>query len=185
MKRTLMLLLLTLALVAAACGDDDDAASDDESSDETTSEEDSPDGTGVEVPLETGDSVDGTLDEIGDPGFVEGGSTGATATLIVGGEEWAFDAAFCAFGEETIGQEGAEFNVSASQDGLQLYASIDSFGHSVTLNDIDNFENPSVSLSATTGGFIVIDGKNISAEADFVDDLTGQTSAGTFSATCP
>ena len=92
--------------------------------------------------------------------------------------------------------KNAEFVLSSLQDGLQLYVSIDSFGHSVTLNDIQDFENPSVSLTAdsftaqATGGpdqFVEVDGNDVSATADFVDDTTDslEGTEGTLTATCP
>ena len=77
--------------------------------------------------------------------------------------------------------------LSSIQDGLQVYVSIDSFGHSIDINDIEDFENPSVSLSTEGDDFILLDGKSVSAEAGFVDfsgdDFT--STPGTFEATCP
>jgi hypothetical protein len=112
---------------------------------------------------------------------------GGSARLVVGDDEWVFDSVLCAFGEDEIGQEGAEFVLSSIQDGLQLYASIDSFGHSITLDDIEDFENPSVSLGSEGDEFINVDGSSVSAAAEFTDftsdDLT--TTPGTFEATCP
>jgi hypothetical protein len=182
MKRPSLLLLVLFAgvFVLAACGDDDsttqvssgDNALDDSASSDTSDEQ--PD-----------DTTEPTIEEIGDPGFVEGGATGATATLTVGNQEWVFTSALCAFGEDQIGQEGAVWNMSATEDGMQMYATIDSFGQSVSLNDIENFENPSVSIEASGGEFIQIDGKTVTAEAEFTDDLTGETATGTFSVTCP
>lgn len=113
---------------------------------------------------------------------------GGSATLVVGDQTWTFDSVLCAFGEEQIGQEGAEFNMSAIQDGLQLYASIDSFGHSVSLNDIENFADPSVALEAYPGDAeIVLDGKSVSATASFVDGTSDSFEGveGTLEATCP
>jgi hypothetical protein len=113
---------------------------------------------------------------------------GGSATLVVGDQTWAFDSVLCAFGEEQIGQEGAEFNMSAIQDGLQLYASIDSFGHSVSLNDIENFAEPSVALEAFPGDAeIALDGKSVSATASFVDSTSDSFEGveGTLEATCP
>jgi hypothetical protein len=108
---------------------------------------------------------------------------------VVGDMTYTFDSVLCAFGEDQIGQEGAEFNLSSIQEGMQMYASIDSFGHSVSLDDIVNFEDPSVSLESARGGadFIVVDGKNITAETEFVDGTVDDfvTIPGTFTATCP
>ena len=112
---------------------------------------------------------------------------GGSARFVVGDDEWTFDSVLCAFGEEQIGQEGAEFVLSSIQDGLQMYVSIDSFGHSISLDDIEDFENPSVSLSSDGDDFIIVDGKSVSAAAEFID-FTGDdftSTPGTLEATCP
>lgn len=114
---------------------------------------------------------------------------GGSATLTFDGQTWEFDSVLCAIGEEQTGQEGAEFVLSALQDGLQLYVSVDSFGHSVTLDDVENFADPSVALaSREDGDFLQIDGTDVSA--DFVmaesEDYTGETEArATLAGTCP
>jgi hypothetical protein len=113
---------------------------------------------------------------------------GGSATLTVGDQTWDFDSVLCAFGEDEIGQEGAELVVSSLQDGLQFYVSIDSFGHNVSLDDISDFENPSVSLSTFgSDNFIQVDGKNISGEVGFMDTNSDSmdTVDGSFEATCP
>ena len=76
---------------------------------------------------------------------------GGGATFTANGETWEFPSVLCAFGEDQIGQPGGVFNLSAIADGLQLYVSIDDSGaaHSLSLNDIEDFENPSVSLRST------------------------------------
>jgi len=114
-------------------------------------------------------------------------SGGGSATLTVGDREWTFSSVLCAFGEDETGQEGAEFVLSSLQDGMQMYASVDSFGHFVSLDDIEDFENPKVSLSSEGDSFIKIDGKTITAEVDFTDNASDsfETSPGTFTATCP
>lgn len=116
---------------------------------------------------------------------------GGSASLTVGGDTWDFASALCAFGEEMIGQAGAEFNLSAIQDGLQLYLSIDSYGHSASLKDIEDYENPSVSLDTEFGPsegseFIEVNGNQVSGEAEFVDGASDppQTVPGSFEATC-
>jgi len=79
------------------------------------------------------------------------------------------------------------FNLSSVQNGMQMYASIDSFGRSVSLNDIEDFENPSVSLDAFGCEFITLDGKSITADGEFTDATSESfdTIPGTFTATCP
>ena len=111
---------------------------------------------------------------------------GGSATLIVGDERWEFDAVLCAFGEEEIGQEDAEFVLSAMQDGLQFYVTIDAWGHSFSLNDVADFENPSINLFSVGDDFIQLDGKESSGEAGMVDDTgIGDPTPASFEAVCP
>ena len=129
--------------------------------------------------------VDSMTDSLEDAQEAVGGGT---ATLTVGDESWTFSPVLCAFGPEEIGQEGAEFVLSSISDGKQMYFSIDSFGHSVSIDDIEDFQNPSVSLSSFGGeNDIVLDGKNFSGSADFLDGTSDsfETIPGTFSGTCP
>jgi hypothetical protein len=117
-----------------------------------------------------------------------------SATLEVGGRSYLFDRVLCAFGPEETKREDTEFVLSAIKDGVQLDATISTrFGHVVTLADIRNSENPSVGWSAgeverVTGGageFIRLDGKRVSATAQFTDRIAGVTEEGTLSAACP
>ncbi len=116
-----------------------------------------------------------------------------SATLEVGGEAYRFDRVLCAFGPEETRREDTEFVLSAIQDGLQLDATIHTdFGHVVTLDDIEDFENPRLAWSAGEAGLsadrreiIRVDGKRVSATATFTDGVTGATSEGTLTAVCP
>ncbi|KAB7743839.1 hypothetical protein GA707_10100 [Nostocoides sp. F2B08] len=112
---------------------------------------------------------------------------GGSATLTAGDQTWTFDRVLCAFGEEEIGQEGAEFVLSSIQDGLQFYVSIDEFGHFVSIDDVEDFENPSVALSndGAAGEFITLDGKDVSGEVTMVDDTGADDVEASFEATCP
>jgi hypothetical protein len=80
-----------------------------------------------------------------------GPAGGGSATLTIGGETWTFDTVRCAVGEETQSDEW-DFVLSAIQDGLQLSvdrgAETGQYGDSIELDDIEDFENPSVSWSA-------------------------------------
>lgn len=116
---------------------------------------------------------------------LEAQQSGGSASLTVGDETWDFDGVLCAFGEDEIGQEGAEFVLSAIADGLQFYLTIDSFGHSASINDIENFENPSVSWESETDGFITLSGNDASGESSFINYDTMETADGSFEATCP
>lgn len=212
-----VLALLCLSLLAAACGGDDDDTSADDIADDGAGDatEDPTDGSPENPPGDdagdAGDAGDATEDTTdgspeSPPGdddvddFIEEqrdnledaieSQGGGGATLTVAGETYTFDAVVCAFGAEEIGQEGAELVLTGIADGLQLYVSIDSFGHSVDLQDIEDFENQRVSLSAlpffNTEEFIQVDGKNVTAEASFIDDTNDGTEVdGTLEATCP
>lgn len=183
--------ILIATLLLAACGGTSTNESADTQTTTATKSTDTP-----EASTSKSDAEEMAEDLAGDLEATQQAVGGGSATLTVGDQTWTFDSVLCAFGEDQIGQEGAEFNLSAIQDGLQLYASIDSYGHVVTLDDIQDFENPSVSLEAggplasMVGGeedFIVLDGKNVSASTLFVDGLADQPEGieGTLEATCP
>lgn len=192
-------LLLSFVLVLAACGSQDpadeaaqdaadtieDAAEDvtDDAIEDAEELDDDPE----EFAEDLADSVESQQEAVG----------GGGAELTVDGQTWTFDSVLCAFGPDEIGDEDAEFVLSAISDGLQLYVSIDGFGHSVTLDDIDNFEDPSVGwaaggpLGALTGDaeeFIELDGEQVRAEAEFTDsrdEMSATTAPGVLEATCP
>jgi hypothetical protein len=180
-----------VALLAASCGSDGEPAAVDEAPvDEAVEEATDAVDDAAEV-AESSDVLEDAEEFAEDQADaleeVQEQQGGGSARFVVGDDEWTFDSVLCAFGEEQIGQEGAEFVLSSIQDGLQMYVSIDSFGHSISLDDIEDFENPSVSLSSEGDDFIVVDGKSVSAAAEFID-FTGDdlsTTPGTFEATCP
>lgn len=184
MKTTRFVILLSvLAFVLAACGGDGDSEGTPTSAASPTVSVD-PDALAAD-PEAAAEDLAENLEDVQDA--VGGGG----ATLTVGDMTWTFDSVLCAFGEEMIGQEGAVFNLSSIQDGMQFYMSIDSFGHSVSLDDITDFENPSVQLATfglgDQGEFIVIDGKHVSGSALFVDGTSDSFEGieGTFEADCP
>ncbi len=120
---------------------------------------------------------------------LEGQQSGGSASLTIGEETWNFDGVLCAFGPDEIGQEGAEFVLSAIADGVQFYLSIDEFGHSASIHDVENFEDPTVSWDSDMNAdeFITVSGKEASGEVGFVDyesDLM-ESVPGSFDATCP
>lgn len=202
-RHPLLAAVLATTLLLAACGDSDgdtvaDATSDaaDQASDAVQDAADqASDAAGDAADQATSDAEDMVDDMVDDLQDVQDAQGGGGATLTVGEETWSFDSVLCARGEDEIGQEGAEFVLSALKDGLQLYVSIDSFGHSVSLNDIQDFENPSVSLSADpftaqmTGNpeeFIELSGDSVGARVVFVDDTAdGATVDGVLEAACP
>jgi len=133
----------------------------------------------------TEDAFDDLADSLED---AQRASGGGSMTLTVGDQSWTFGPVLCAFGPDEIGQEGAEFVLSSIQDGIQMYVSIDAFGHSVSIKDIEDFQNPSVSLESFDREEIIsIDGKSFSGSAEFIDNTTEsfETVPGSFSGTCP
>lgn len=182
MTKRLMTAFFAALLLLSGCGSDDGDESGTGSSDDTADEAQAGDDDGSASNLE--ESVDELVEGLEEQQSNEGGGS---AVLTVGDEEWRFDSVLCAFGPEEIGQEGAELVVSSIQDGLQFYVSIDDFGHSVSVDDIEDFENPSVSLSSRGEDFIVVDGKNVSGQAAFSDgeDPTDPGTEGSFEVTCP
>jgi hypothetical protein len=192
-------MLLVCSMVLVACGADDpvDDPADDAAQDAVdTLEETTEDAE--EALEELGDDPEEFAEDLADDLEAQQEAVGGGgAELTVDGETWTFDSVLCAFGPEEIGDEDAEFVLSAIGDGLQLYVSIDGFGHSVTLDDIENFEDPSVGwaaggpFGALTGEaeeFVEVDGKQVRAEAEFVDardEMSMTTAPGVLEATCP
>ena len=184
----ILVLLLSAGLLLASCGGDDDETS--------TSADDVADAADGDRVADGGDTdlddmAEGMVDDLEAQQEAAGGGG---ATFTVDGQTYEFDAVLCAMGEDETGQEGAELVVSAIADGLQFYVSIDSFGNSISLNDVEDFENPSVSLSASevVPGDVVtieVDGKQVTGSSDaFRDDTSDDvmaTVSGSFEATCP
>lgn len=178
MKRS-TILLVSAAMTLAACGSEEATSDDLEAASNEVAE-----AIGSGDSEAVGESVDDLVDELTETQAEQGGGS---ASLTVGDQTYEFDSVLCAFGEDEIGQEGAEFVLSAIADGTQFYVSIDSFGHSVSLDDIEDFENPSVSLASQGDDFIEIDGRSASGDAEFLDGTSEgfDTQPGSFEATCP
>lgn len=187
-RTTLVALTAALALGLSACGGDDPA---DEVEEAVSSMASAASEAGEMTVDEAEEMASEMTDDVSDMAEnMEEMQQGGSASLTIGDETWDFDGVLCAIGEEETGQEGAEFVLSAIQDGLQLYISIDSFGHTVTLDDIEDFENPSVSWASSfmnEDEFIMVDGRSVSGETEFMDGTTDSmdTVAGSFEGTCP
>lgn len=177
-----------VALALAACGGDDSTDTTSvagNGSGETTAAPDS----GSAATTTQADAATGTTTA---PSGGGGGGAGS-AVLTVGDQSWEFDNFYCFDGPENTGNSRVSFSSGSfgEQDGnrTQLDASIqdtDEQGRhegegtiqSVSLNDVDDFENPVVSLDATTGfvgapdWLIVYDGSTVTAEALFDDGTT-------------
>lgn len=169
-------LLVVPALVVTGCGDDDEGIS----------------GTG-------GSGTGGTT---GTGGTATGSGS---ATLTIGQQTWEFDFFQCAFGYDSTQSQIFSFssNSFGQDDGgarVQMQANIqDDSGqerfegegviYDVTLDDIDDFENPSVAWEARGPAdeiVVEIDGDRVTANGVFDDMLTDpiEEIPGTLDATC-
>lgn len=186
-------MLIVLALVLTACGgdsagSDDTVAGTDGASAETTA---------AQPESESEESSDGAA---------ESGPTGpGSATLTVGDAVYSFDNYYCFEGSENTRNDSVPFSSGAfgEVDGhrAQLDASMydpeqqnsmdaDGVSFNVTLNDVDDFENPVVSWSdaffADEPVDFEYDGATLRVEALFDDDLTEEMEQipGVLEATC-
>lgn len=200
MRRTLLTASASglLLLVATACGGDDSGADQardvassvlEEADDASSGLIDQAEDIVADLNERTEDMVDDMRDSLEE---LQDQVGGGGAELTIGGETWTFGSVLCAFGPEQIGDPEAEFVLSALQDGLQLYVSIDGFGQSVELADVTNFEDPSVGWTASDlfgdPPTVVVDGKSVRAEGQFydmTDDMSMESTEGSLTATCP
>lgn len=151
-----LVIVLALALMMAACGGSD-----------TSSEPES----SAEAPSPTAGATQGTGD--------------IAITLTIGDETWEFPGSLCAFYNAPAGEAGSEWNVSYTQDGLQVYASSDEFGESLSIDDIENGGNPTVSWEASNDEVdLTVNGNDISGTGTFTDNVNGGSEEGTFEARC-
>ena len=191
--------VLALSVAALACSGDDDGGNGDQP---TATPDASDDGNG-----DSGDGDDGDGDSDG------GGFGSGTGTLAIGSEIWEISGVGCVFSAEEARNPDFPFNLSGfgeSSTGARAQLSADIYdpsgeekhegegvSHNISFDDIDDFENQSVSWSSfdDVTGFmgngtttvITIDGKNIHGEGDFDDGTTDEIEAvpGTLDVICP
>jgi hypothetical protein len=135
-----------------------------------------------------------------------GGGGGGHATLTIGTQTWEFDSFGCAIGLEQTGSQVYSFNSNSigSPGGgarLQMQAEIrddsgegrlegDGVVYLVYIQDIDDFENPSVYFESSSeyGGetTVTISGDQVNATGLFDDMLTDELvlTEGTLEGTC-
>lgn len=184
--------LIALALVMTACGDS--AGSDDPVA--------GADGASAESTVAQSESGS---EESSDGGAESGPQGSGSATLTIGDKVYEFDNYYCAEGIENTRNDSVPFSSGAfgevegsrAQLDASMYDpegrdSMDAEGvkFSVTLNDIDDFENPVVDW---TDAFFVdeppvfsYDGDTLRIEAMFDDELTEEMEQipGVLEATC-
>ena len=186
--------LIVLALVLAACGGESAG------SDDTVAETD---GASAETTVAQSESEsEGSSD-----GAAESGPAGGpgSATLTIGDQVYEFDNYYCAEGTENTRNDSVPFSSGAfgqvEDARVQLDASMydpdgrdsmeaEGVSFSVTLNDIDDFENPTVawadSFLAAAPPVFEYDGSTLRIEAEFDDELTDEMEQfpGVLEATC-
>jgi hypothetical protein len=167
--------ILVIAMVAAACGGDDSSDSANSSPGATTTTAgDTPEATSA--PTTQADSSDSSPVSDAPGGIV----------LTIGDEVWDFPGAQCAFYNAKAGEDGSEWNVSNVQDGLQVYVYVEPGFEEVTIDDITNGGNPTVSWVAAGDALsLTVNGDDIVAEGTFTDNVGGSApTTGKLEATC-
>lgn len=186
------LAVMLIGALAVACSSD----SNDDSNDNTPEATEVMDDTEPTNPPSEGGNGGGGI------------GAGGSATLTIGDETWEFDNYYCAFTPEEsrnarVSFSSGAFGESATGARTQLDASIQDTNeqgryegegtiHSLSLDDIDDFESPSVSWSAVSGlvgestAFIQVEGNNVHAETFFDDGTTDalEEIPGTLDAIC-
>ncbi len=125
-----------------------------------------------------------------------------SATLTIGDQTYQFDSFLCAFGHEatqsdtyslstsTFGEiDGTRVQLSADIEDPLTQGRYEGEGviHRIHVDDVSDFEDPSVSFQMRSADAIQVDGYHITAEGTFDDGLTeGQTAEipGSLDATC-
>jgi len=215
---TVLSVVLAVSVAAIACSGDDDAGDNNGGQPAATTEapvngDGDSDGDGDGDGGSDGDGDggsdgdgdgdgDGNGDGDGDGnGDGDGGSPGSgSATLTIGGEAWSFDDVICVFSPEEAGNDFTSFSLSApgeTAEGVQtlLQATILDKGnvatYSVSVVDAEDFDNPTLGWSSPhnpEGPLIKVDGKNVTADTTFDDQLTDdviEEVPGTLHGTCP
>lgn len=100
------------------------------------------------------------------------------ATLRIGGNTWELEGFQCAFESSGVLNDGRTLgtNLIGEIDGtrVQLQIDVESDGTAqFTLDDIDDFENPSISYLETTDIDVTIDGNTVRAQGDVTDEASG------------
>jgi hypothetical protein len=186
--------LIVLALVLTACGGDSAGSGDTVAG---------TDGANAETTVAQSESES----EESSDGAAESGPTGpGSATLTVGDTVYSFDNYYCLQGGDNTGNDSVPFSSGAfgevDERRAQLDASIydptggdrmegDGVIGTVSLNDIEDFENPVVALTnvASLMGEPVTfeyDGNTLRVETTFDDDTTDEIEdiPGVLEATC-
>ncbi len=99
------------------------------------------------------------------------------ATLTIADSTWEFEGFQCAFESSGVLNDGRTLgtNLFGEIDGARVQMQIDVSDDGTaqfTLDDIDDFENPSVSYLETTDITVTVDGDSVRAEGDVTDQAS-------------
>jgi hypothetical protein len=100
------------------------------------------------------------------------------ATLTIADRTWEFDGFQCAFESSELLNEGTTLgtNLFGEVDGARIQMQIDVYDDGTAqfnMDDIDDFENPSVSYLETTDIAVTVEGNTVRAEGDVTDEASG------------
>lgn len=166
----------------------------------------SDDGTNTTAPAGSGDTTaptGGTDTTAAPAGGGSGGGIGdgGSATLVVGDVTYTFDNFYCLQGSANTGNSRVSFSSGAfgEVDGVRVQLDVgiqdtnegdamtgEGTIHYVSLNDIEDFANPSLSWESFGGSDVEYDGSNVHAEMTFDDQTTDdfEEIPGTLDAEC-
>ena len=99
------------------------------------------------------------------------------ATLTIADSTWEFEGFQCAFESSGVLNDDRTLgtNLFGEIDGARIQMQIDVYDDGAaqfTLDDIDDFENPSVSYLETTDITVTVDGDSVRAEGDVTDQAS-------------
>lgn len=102
------------------------------------------------------------------------------ATLTIGDNTWDLEGFQCAFESSGVLNDGRTLgtNLMDQIDGVRIQMQIDVEADGTaqfTLDDIDDFENPSISYLETTDIAVTVDGNTVRAEGDVTDEASGNS----------
>lgn len=129
--------------------------------------------------IEENPTLDGISDEdraiIGERMAAQFGS--GAVTLTVGDRTWEFDGFDCAFESSGLLNDGTTLgtNLFGEVEGVRIQMQIDVYDDGdaqFTMDDIEDFENPSVSYLETTDITVDVDGNTITASGDVTDQAS-------------
>jgi hypothetical protein len=99
------------------------------------------------------------------------------ATLTIADRTWQFEGFQCAFESSGVLNEGTALgtNIFGAIDGVQVQMQIDVYDDGTaqfTMDDIEDFENPSVNYLETTDITVTVDGDTVRAAGDVTDQAS-------------